>query len=64
MVCIKKKKKKIQDKCAILGLKMAHPHNSGLAQRIFLKFCRMKRAKRYMKILLVIFQEKNSFEAI
>ena len=29
--------------------------NSGLALRIFLKFCRMKGANRYMKILLVIF---------
>ena len=27
--------------------------NSGSAQRIILKFCRMKRANRYMKILLL-----------
>ena len=54
----------VQDKWAILGLKMAHPHNSGLALRIFLKFCRMKGANRYMKILLVVFCEKNSFGAI
>ena len=36
---------------------MAHPRNSGLALRTFLKFCTMKRANRYIKILLV-FQEK------
>ena len=30
-------------------------HNSGLAQRIFLKFHRMKGANRYMKNLLVVF---------
>ena len=62
MVCIKKKI--VHDKWTILVLKMAHPHNSGLAQRIFLKFCRMKGAKRYMKILLVVFWEKKSFGAI
>ena len=44
-------KKFVQDKWAILGPKMAHPHNSGSALRIFLKFCRMKGANRYMKIL-------------
>ena len=32
-------KKIIQDKCAILVPKMAHPHNSGSALRIFFKFC-------------------------
>ena len=41
MACTKKKI--VQDKCAILGQKMAHPHNSGSAPRIFLKFCRMNR---------------------
>ena len=46
-----------------LGPKMAH-HNSGSAVRIFRKFWRMKGANRYMKILLVVFREKNSFEAI
>ena len=48
----------VQDKWAILDPKMAHPRNSGSALRIFLKFCRMKGADRYMKILLVAFQEK------
>ena len=62
MVCAKKKF--VQDKWAILGLKMAYPHNSGSALRIFLKFCRMKGANRYMKILLVVFREKKSFGAI
>ena len=30
----------------ILGLKVVHPHNSGSAGRIFLKFCTMKGANR------------------
>ena len=54
------KKNLVLDKWAILGLKMAHAHNSGT----FYKFCRMKRANRYMKILLVVFEEKNSFGEI
>ena len=33
-------------KWAILGPKMAHPHNSGSAGRVFLKFYPMKRANR------------------
>ena len=53
----------VQYKCAILGSKMAHSHNSGSALRIFLKFYRMKGANRYIKILLVVFRE-NSFGAI
>ena len=51
MVCAKKKF--VQDKWAILGFKMAYPHNSGSALRIFLKFCRMKGANRYIKMLVV-----------
>ena len=43
---------------------MAHPHKSGSALRIFFKFCRMKKASRYIKILLVVFQEKKSLGAI
>ena len=39
----------------ILGLKMAHPCNSGLAVGIFFKFCTIKGANWYMKILLVVF---------
>ena len=53
-----------QDKWAILSLKMTHLHNSGLALRIFLKFCRIKGVNRYIKILFVVFQEENSFGAI
>ena len=49
----------VQDKWVILCPKMAHPDNSGSALRILLKFCRMKGANRYMKILLVVFGEKN-----
>ena len=47
-----------QDKWPILGPKMTHPHNSGLALRMFLKFCQMKVANSYMKILFVVFREK------
>ena len=50
-------KKFVQDK-------WAHPHICGTALRIFSKFCRMKGANRYMKILLVVFREKKSFGAI
>ena len=39
-------------------------HNSGSNLTDFLKFCRIKGANRYMKILLVVFLEKNSFGAI
>ena len=41
------------------GPETAHPHNSGLALRIFLKLCRMKGANRYIKILLVVFSRKK-----
>ena len=54
----------VHDKWAILVPKIAHPHNSGSALRIFLKFCSMKGANRYMKILLVLFRQNNSFWAI
>ena len=52
-------KKFVQDKWAILDPKMAHHHNSGLALKKFLKFCRMEGANRYMKILFVVFWEKK-----
>ena len=43
----------------------AHPHNSESTLRFVLKkFCRMKGADRYMKILLVVFREQNSFWAV
>ena len=60
MILIIFQKKIVWGKWSILDPKMAHPHNSGT----FLKFCRMKGANRYMKILLVVFREKNSFGAI
>ena len=56
--------KKNHDKWAILGPKMAHPNKSGSVRRIFLKFCRLKGGNRFMKILLVVFREKNSFGAV
>ena len=38
----------------------AYPHNSESTRRFFLKkIYRMKGANRYMKILLVVFREKN-----
>ena len=42
----------------------AYPHNSESTLRFFLKICRMKGANSYLKILLVIFREKNSFGII
>ena len=54
----------MQDKWSILGPKTAHPHNSGSSLRVFLEFCRMIGANKYMKILLVVFREKNPFGAI
>ena len=64
MIIVCTKKTFVQDKWAILGPKMAHPPSSGSALRIFLKFCRMKGAHRYMKILLVVSREETSFGAI
>ena len=52
-------KKVFQSKWAILSLEMVHPHNFGSALRIFLKFCTMKEAKKYMEIILMVFL-KNS----
>ena len=40
------KEKKFGANEAILGPKIAHPHNSGSALRIFLKFCTMKMANK------------------
>ena len=62
MVCTKKIL--FRTNWAILGPKMAHPHNSGLALRIFLKFCRMKGANRQMKLMLMIFFKKNFVEQL
>ena len=35
------------------GPKIAHPHNSGSAVRIFFKFCPMKRVNRSMKVIMI-----------
>ena len=48
------------DKWTILCLKMAHPDNSGSALKILLRFCRIKGANRYIKILL-FFKKKFHF---
>ena len=45
------------------GPKMARRHHSGFTLRIFLKFCIMKRAKRYMIIILMVFLKKVTFRA-
>ena len=44
-------------KWVIVRPKIAHPHNSGSTGRIFLKFCTMKGANPYIKMILVIFQK-------
>ena len=53
-------KKFIEDKWVILGLKMAYPHNSGLALRIFKKFYRMTGANRLIKIIFAGFYAADS----
>ena len=40
------------------GPKNVHPHNSGSTGRMFLKFCTMKVANRYMRMTLIIFKKK------
>ena len=50
-------------KRAILTLKMVRPHNFGSIRRIFLKFCTMKGAERYMEHILIVFLKKFSFWA-
>ena len=42
----------------------AYPLNSESDLKLFLKNLQNERANSYMKILLVIFREKNSFGAI
>ena len=56
MVCTKKN---CSGRMDILGSKMAHPCNSGLALKTFSEFRRMKGANRSMKILLACFSGKN-----
>ena len=38
---------------------MEHYHNSGSTPRIFLKFCTMKGADRYLEIILITFPIKS-----
>ena len=42
------------------GPKIACRDNSGSTLRNFLKFCLMKGAKRYMKIMMMVFSKKIS----
>ena len=58
------KKKFVWGKWTILGPKMAHPQNSKSTVKLLKKFCRMKGADRYMKVLLVVFRRKISFGEI
>ena len=51
-------KKKCLDKWAILGPKMAYPHNSGSTLRIFLKFCTMNRANSWIKVIIMVCTKK------
>ena len=44
-------------KWAILGPKIAHPHNSGSAGIIFLTFYTIKGANRWMRMILIILQK-------
>ena len=46
-----------QGKQTILGLKTVFPYIFGSALRIFLKFCTMKDAKRYMEVILMVFSK-------
>ena len=39
--------------------KIARCHNSGSTLRIFLKFCLIKGAKKYIKIMSIVFLKKN-----
>lgn len=48
-------------KQAILGVKMACLHNFGSAERIFLTFCTIKGAKKFMKTMLKVFLKKFLF---
>ena len=43
--------------------KIVHPHNSGSAERIFLKIFTIKGASKYMKIMFITFPKKNLFGA-
>ena len=44
------KKMPVLGKWTILDPKMAHPHNSGLALRVFFKFCTMNGANSAWKL--------------
>ena len=48
-------KKFLGGKWAILDPKMVHPHNSGSAVIIVLKFCTKKGTNRWMKMMLTFF---------
>ena len=43
---------------------MVRPHNSKLSLNILIKFCIMKRANTYMKVVLMVFPKNVLFKAI
>ena len=49
----------IGEKWAVLDPKMLHDHNSLSIQRFFYNIFTVKEAKRYIKIILMVFQKKN-----
>ena len=53
------KKKSFLGQTDHLEPKMVHPHNSGSAVRIALRFFTMKGTKRVKEIVLIVFSEKN-----
>ena len=53
-------KKISSGKWVVLGQKMKCRHNSGSALTVFFKFCIIKRVKRYMKIISMVFLKKLS----
>ena len=44
-------------KMAHFGLKNCVPHNSGAAGRIVFKFCTMKEANGWLRMILIIFKK-------
>ena len=61
MILIVFHKNVLGGKWTILGPKILHPHNSGSVVRIFLNFCIMERANRYMKVIIMVSTKKNLF---
>ena len=63
MMLIFSKKFFVWGRWTMLGPKKVHPHNFGLAVRIFLKFCTIKGTNRKMKVIIMVCTKKNLFRA-